>query len=133
MPSETHVVEMPDQPREYDREYETPISHRARKRLGYDRSGDELTRFVVQLEYEVDGDWYPVVRYDHDVESEFGHDVHEEGIHIDIYRDSEKFRTEYVAPPMPPTVALDRAEDHLANNLEGFIRRFEQWHEIRDR
>jgi hypothetical protein len=51
---------------------------------------------------------------------QFGHDVSEEGIHIDIYRGGEKYRTEYVAPPMPAKRALDRAEDHLANNLVGF-------------
>ncbi|RQG87134.1 hypothetical protein EA462_15440 [Natrarchaeobius halalkaliphilus] len=98
--------------------------------MGYNRDGDVISRFVVQLEYEID-EWTTVVRYDHDVKSEFGHDVSEEGVHIDIYRDGEKYRTEYVAPPMPAKYALDRAEDHLANNLVGFIRRFEEWHEIR--
>ncbi|RQH03198.1 DUF7718 family protein [Natrarchaeobius oligotrophus] len=122
---------MSDGLREYDREYETPISHCARKRLGYNRTEDEITRFVVQLEYELESGWTTVVRYDHDVKSEFGHDVSEEGVHIDIYRDGEKYRTEYVAPPMPARHALDRAEDHLANNLVNFIRRFEEWHEIR--
>ncbi|WP_425433055.1 DUF7718 family protein [Haloquadratum walsbyi] len=122
---------MEDSPREYDREYESPISHCARKRLGYNRTQTEITRFVVQLEYKYEGEWHPVVRYDHDIESEFGHDVSEEGVHIDIYRDDEKYRTEYVAPPMPAKRALDRAEDHLSNNLVVFIRRFEEWHEIR--
>jgi hypothetical protein len=125
---------MPDSPREYDREYETPISNCARKRLGYNRTRDELTRFLVQLEYKIDDEWHSVVRYDHDTGGDFGHDVSEEGVHIDIYRSGEKHRTEYVAPPMPAKRALDRAEDHLFNNLEGFIRRFEEWHEIkRDR
>jgi hypothetical protein len=32
---------------------------------------------------------------------------------------------------MPAKRALDRAEDHLSNNLVVFIRRFEEWHEIR--
>lgn len=117
-------------PREYDRAYETAVSHRARKRLGYDRSRNEITRFVVQLEYAAADEWCAVVRYDHDAIGEFGHDVSEDGLHVDVYRDGEKYRTEYVAPPMPAKRALDRAEDHLANNLEGFIRRFEAWHEI---
>jgi hypothetical protein len=46
-------------------------------------------------------------------------------LHIDIYRDGEQNRTENVAPSMPAAVALDRAEDHLSNNLEAFIERFE--------
>ena len=92
-----------------------------------------MTRFVVQLEYCVEGEWREVVRYDHDPASVFGHDVTEEGLHIDVYRDDEQYRTEYVAPPMPAGVALDRAEDHLSNNLETFTTRFEQWHGIRNR
>jgi hypothetical protein len=34
---------------------------------------------------------------------------------------------------MPANEALDRAEDHLTNNLEGFVKRFEQWHQIKNR
>ena len=45
--------------------------------------------------------------------SEHGHDVGE-GLHIDIYRDEQKYRAEYVAPPMEAGRALDRAEDHLS-------------------
>jgi hypothetical protein len=76
---------------------------------------------------------HEVVRYDHDPESEQGHDVETDGLHIDVYRDGEKYRTEYVAPPMPAGVALDRAEDHLMQNLEAFVERHEEWHGIRSR
>jgi hypothetical protein len=51
----------------------------------------------------------------------------------DVYRDGETYRQEYVAPPMPAGVALDFAEDHLAENTQRFTRRFEEWHEIRNR
>lgn len=105
----------------------------ARIRLGYSHTHGEVTRFVVQLEYRVDTDWLEVVRYDHDPASGFGHDVTDDGLHIDIYRDGEQYRTEYVAPPMLAAVALDRTEDHLSNNLDAFIERFEQWHGIRSR
>lgn len=121
---------MADGPRSYDRMYVARISHRVRKRLGYDKRGSTISRFVVQLEYSVDGDWMTVVRYDHDSAGTFGHDVGKDGVHIDYYRDGKKYRTEYVAPPMPAKLALDRAEDHLANNLQLFIRRFERWYEI---
>jgi hypothetical protein len=50
-----------------------------------------------------------------------------------MYRDGEKYRTEYIAPPMPPGVALDLAEDHLSKNIQRFIKRFEQWHGIESR
>jgi hypothetical protein len=127
--------EMPDGPRDYEREYTDDLSPVTRIRLGYSHDRGEITRFVVQLEYQLDvNDWHEVVRYDHDSEGsdEATHDVEKEGLHIDIYRDGDQLRTEYVAPPMPAGVALDRAEDHLANNLEPFIQRFEEWHGIKN-
>ena len=117
-------------PRDYDQEYTDPLSDVTRVRLGYSHDRGEVTRFLVQLEYCVENEWHEVVRYDHAPASEFGH---EEGLHIDVYRDGEQYRTEYVAPPMPAGLGLDRAEDHLNNNLEGFTIRFEQWHGIRNR
>lgn len=122
-------------PREYDREYLSTVPGPARQRTGRDTVEGEVTRFVVQLEYSHGGAWQPVVRYDHDGtgESEHAHDVTEEGLHIDIYRDGEKHATEYIASVQSANTALDRAEDHLSNNLQRFINRYEQWHNIRGR
>jgi hypothetical protein len=47
-----------------------------------------------------------------------------------VYGDCEKYRTEYVAPALPAGVALDLAEDNLAENAERFTERFEEWHGI---
>jgi hypothetical protein len=124
---------MTDEPRDYDREYTTRTGSAVRRRLGYSHDQGEVTRFVVQLEYLYEDEWTPVVRYDHDLPGEHGHDVSEEGLHIDVYREGEKYRQEYVAPPMPAGVAFDFAEDHLAENVERFITRFEEWHQIRTR
>ena len=101
-----------ESPRDYDREYTKPLSDSLRVRIGFSHSRGKVIRFVVQLEYRLESSWREVVRYDHDPVSDFGHDVTEEGLHIDIYRDGEKARSEYVAPPMPADLALDRAEDH---------------------
>lgn len=126
---------MTEQPREYDREYRRSVPGPLRIRVGFDRSEDEVERFVVQLEYQHDGTWNPVVRYDHDGtgQSEFAHDVTEEGLHIDIYRDSEKHATEYIAPIADGAEGLNRAEDHLTSNLQRFINRYERWHGIKNR
>ena len=80
----------------------------------------------------VEDEWDEVVRYDHDSEgsSEAAHDVTEDGLHIDIYRDSAKIESHELTPPLPSNVALNRAEEHLRENLEGYIRRFEEWHQI---
>lgn len=123
---------MPSPPRDYDKEWTVPIGENARRRVGITTDAGKVTRFVVQLEYDREDGWEPVVRYDHDAEGaeEAAHDVTEEGLHIDIYRDGEKHVTEYVTGPVPAGVAVDHAEDHLANNLQRFIERYERWHGI---
>ncbi|SDG42947.1 DUF7718 family protein [Halorientalis regularis] len=124
---------MADVPREYGREYIRPLPGPLRERIGFDTLRGEVTRFTVQLEYRLEGEWTEVVRYDHDGtdDSEFGHDVAEEGLHVDIYRDGEKHATEFITGPLPAGVALDHAEDHLAKNLQRYVKRFEEWHGIR--
>jgi hypothetical protein len=124
-----------DVPRDYDLEYTAPEGGPIRRRLGIDTERGTVTRFVVQLEYLLDpaaGEWATVVRYDHDAEGsdEAAHDVTKEGLHIDIYRDGEKYRTHELTPPLSATDALEYAEDHLTEHMEGYVRRFEQWHEI---
>lgn len=125
-----------DTPREYDKEFTRPVNASARRRLGLKVDRGEVTRFVVQLEYLLDAkknEWATVVRYDHDAKgsAEATHDVTEEGLHIDIYRDGEKIDSHELTPPLPANAALESAEDHLAEHLNGYIRRFEQWHGIR--
>lgn len=121
-------------PREYDREYRRALSGPVQVRVGLDRERGTVTRFVVQLEYHRAGEWEPVVRYDHDGrgKSERSHDVTEEGLHIDIYRDGEKHATEYIVPTHSGAEGLNRVEDHLAENLQRFINRYEQWHGLTD-
>mgnify|MGYP000533687150 CR=1 FL=1 len=129
---------MTDEPRDYDREYTAHVPvrpQRARRRLGIDIERGQVQRFVVQLEYRLtpdDDDWATVVRYDHDSKGsdEATHDVTEEGLHIDVYRDGEKVDSHELTPPIPANRALTAAEDHLKEHLNGYIRRFEQWHGI---
>ena len=120
---------MSDGPTGYDHERTTATGARTRQRLGVTAEKGEVLRFVVQLEYRLGDAWVEVVRYDHDVEGETAHNITKEGLHNDIYRDGEKHATEFIAGPLPAGVALDLAEDHLAENAERFIRRFEEWHQ----
>jgi hypothetical protein len=124
---------MADDPRVYDKEYTAPEGGPIRRRIGVSVDDGLVTRFVVQLEYLIDpiaNRWATVVRYDHDSEgaAEATHDVTEEGLHIDIYRDGEKYDSHELTPPLPASEALEAAEEHLTEHLEGYIRRFEQWH-----
>jgi hypothetical protein len=124
---------MTDEPRNYEREFTTPLDGRARRRIGYSHDRGTVTRFVVQLEYSLHGQWIEVVRFDHDPEGEQGHDVTAEGVHMDVYRDGEKGRSPEVFPPMPANDALTSAEEHLTQHGGRYIKRFEEWHGIRNR
>ena len=93
----------------------------------------DIIRFMIQLEYWLDGEWQPVVRYDHNEDPNIGHDIAEEGLHMDIYRDSGKYRVEDITGPIPAADGFDYAEDDLRENVQEYIKRFEKWHGIRDR
>lgn len=116
--------------REYDRVDEITISRRVQLRRGISTERGAVVKFVLQLEYRHEDSWNEVVRFDHDPASEGAHDVTAEGLHMDIYRDGEKVDVEHVAGPMPADAALDTAEDHLAEQAERYIKRFEQWHDL---
>lgn len=124
-----------EDPREYDKEFTAHAAHRVRRRLGRDIERGEVRRFVVQLEYLVDpvtDEWATVVRYDHDAEGadEASHDVTEDGIHVDVYRDGQKVDTEHLTGPLPANDALRTVEEHLDQHLKQYVRRFERWHGI---
>ena len=121
-----------DGPREYDHIYEDVVDDRVRRRTGYSRNQQTITRFVAQLEYKLDDEWQPIVRFDHDPAGDHGHDVTTEGVHMDVYRDGQKERVEEVFPPMSARDAFSFAEEHLKQHAEQYISRFEQWHGIRN-
>ena len=122
-----------DGPREYDQTFTKAVEYRVRRRIGYTHDHGTVTRFMAQLEFYNNGEWHTVVRFDHDPESEHGHDVSTDGVHMDIYRDGDKYRVEEIFPPMTAGDALTFAEGHLKQHAQRYIKRFEQWHEIKDR
>lgn len=64
----------------------------ARLRIVIDTENGTPKRFVVQFEYHLEGAWETVIRFDHNPAGEPGHDITEEGLHMDIYRDGAKYR-----------------------------------------
>lgn len=89
-----------------------------------------MTRFIVQLEYWHDGEWHEVVRYDHDEDAPGGHDVADEGLHLDVYRDGEKAFVEDLTGPIDANEALNFAEEHLRTHNEAYTKRYERWHNL---
>jgi hypothetical protein len=108
------------------------LADRVQLRTAFTTDRGEVVRFMTQLEYWLDGDWRVVVRYDHDREAPGGHDVTEDGLHVDVYRDGAKARTEEVTGPIPAREGFDAAEGDLRENAERYVKRFESWHGIRE-
>jgi hypothetical protein len=52
------------------------------------------------LERRVDDGWHEVVRFDHNPENLMGHDITEEGLHMDVYKFGEKARVKDDFPPV---------------------------------
>lgn len=122
-------------PRDYGRQYRKPLAGPLQIRIGTSTQRGVVTRFMIQLEYRLDCEWRQVVRYDHDADAppEMAHDVTEDGLHVDRYRDGEKVDTVQLSGPMSANTAFTQAEEHLTDNLETIIRRFERWHGIQSR
>jgi len=102
----------------------------ARLRVEIDKTAGVPTRFVVQLERRVDESWQQVVRFDHDPENPMGHDVTEEGLHMDVYRDGEKVRVKDDFPPVGLTRAPRYCIVYIGQYAETLLRRFEEWHDL---
>lgn len=102
----------------------------ARVRVEIEKHGGVPTRFVVQLERRVDGDWFQVVRFDHDPANPMGHDITEEGLHMDIYRDAEKIRVKDDFPSVPLTYAPRYCIAYIQQHADQLLHRFEQWHDL---
>jgi hypothetical protein len=75
-------------------------------------------------------DWQEVAQFDHDIENPMGHDVSEEGLHVDVYRDGEKFMTTADFLDVPLSDVPQFCETYLQENAEFLIGRFERWHDV---
>lgn len=116
--------------RGFDTSYTATLSERAQVRFGVDVERGDVTRFLVQLEYRMPDGWTPIVRSDHNPPAFDGHDVTTEGVHMDRYRDGEKYDVRQIGPPMSANAGLDRAEDHLVDDYQRHVKRFERWHNL---
>jgi hypothetical protein len=109
------------------------LSESVQLRLAFSKEEGTVTKFMVQLEYWLDGEWQTVVRYDHDKTDDNGHDMTEEGLHRDVYRHRAKHRVEEVTGPVSGNEGFEYAEEDLKENVQEYIRRFERWHGVKDR
>lgn len=94
--------------------------------------------FTMQLEYNLEPrperrevwQWTPVARFDHNAAPTDGHDIREEGLHMDLYRNGEKDTVYTDFPKVPLNQAPDFCESFLEKNSERYLAWFERDHDI---
>lgn len=95
-----------------------------------------VTRFVYQLEYDMEAtedglpphDWRIVARFDHNIDGP--HNVAEEGLHIDLYCDGKKYAQLYDFPDIPLEEAPRFCEKFLRERVDDLLDQFEEWHDV---
>jgi len=98
-----------------------------------------ITAFNYQLEYDIQAtpsaqhnpEWKTVARFDHNVDPNQGHDIREEGLHLDIYRDGEKYRVRRHFPYVPLERAPRFCVVFFQQNADNLLQQFERWHDLR--
>mgnify|MGYP000406887101 CR=1 FL=1 len=104
-----------------------------RRRTIVETESGALTAFCVQLEFnhapdiEESDDWGYVARFDHKPSSTDGHDIREEGLHIDIRHPQEGDRTYTNFPPVPLERAPTYAEEHFDEMYLEICDRYLNW------
>lgn len=103
-----------------------------RLRVEIDKQDGIPTRFVVQLEYKLEDEWMEIARFDHNKNN--GHDITDEGLHMDLYKDGEKYDVIRDFPHVPSAIPLSDAPQYcimyIKKNLDKFVQRFEKWHNV---
>jgi hypothetical protein len=110
----------------------------ARIRRELDIDHGEIQYFLAQLEYDIQATptgenkskWRAVARFDHNSDPERGHDIREQGLHLDVFRDGEKYRVETSFPSVPLTIAPEVCQDYLVEHADRYLEQFERWHDL---
>lgn len=92
--------------------------------------GDNSVRYFDWVEYLHARVRVEVVRFDHDPTNPMGHDITEEGLHMDVYRDAEKVRVKDDFPSVPLTYAPRYCIAYIQHHADRLLHRFEQWHDL---
>lgn len=92
----------------------------------FDTESGSIVRFVAQLQKRTTySNYKTVAQFDHDSNSPSSHDVHEEGLHLDVYRADGAVMKAYPShPPLPASlgVVLRGCTDYLREHSDWLIR-----------
>ncbi|ERG94795.1 hypothetical protein [Haloquadratum walsbyi] len=119
-----------DGPQGYEREFTTVINRRSQIRIGLSTEKADVMRFFVQLEYWRDGGWMEVVRFAHNPNTEFGHDITEDGLHMDIYRDGEKYHVREDFPAVKLNCAPTLLYGIYPRARGSHTQEIQEWHNV---
>jgi hypothetical protein len=98
----------------------------------------EISAFCVQLEFnhspavDQSHDWRYIARFDHKPENMEGHDIREEGLHMDLHHPKQHDRTYTGFPPVPLEDAPGFAADHFDERYLEICERYLEWCETID-
>ena len=99
--------------------------------VGFDREGTHIPRFLVLLHYQVSTDplqWDAIARMDHNETAALGHDIYQEGLHVDIARrNGSTVHIEISDNALPSIrgIVIRGCTDYLEENTQYFIDVFE--------
>jgi hypothetical protein len=114
-----------DEPGDLDRMWGHSLGQDTRYRAGLSKDGGDPTQFLVKLERKTGEGWVDIMRSDHNPTAPDGHDVTEEGVHIDYgYGDRQ---SESITGPAKVGDGFRRAEKHITENAQKEIERYKQW------
>lgn len=95
--------------------------------VGFDRQSNHIPRFIVQLHYYIDINpvqWEAIARMDHNETAALGHDIYQEGLHIDTARQSQppvKLHPSHGPLPTSRGTVIRACTDYLDANADYFI------------
>lgn len=103
---------------------------RIRKRVFW--NGSIVTEFCIQLEYNrsvhykmEEAAYHEVARFDHNIAPNRGHDIREEGIHMDLFPRTDHEQKVWDFPPYPLRQAPQFCREFLEEHRAYYLGRFE--------
>jgi hypothetical protein len=113
----------------YEREWTTNRDLPPGQRILFGLTTEEglPIRLLCQLEYNHEGDWLPVARFDHDTDGPSYRNIERAGLHMDVLDpEGQQIHKKTDFPPVDLRHALAFAEGYLRAHRQQLIRRFER-------
>ena len=100
--------------------------------IGFDRQQGHVPRFLVTLHYQASTApvvWGAIARMDHNETSTQGHDVYQDGLHVDVARHASRpVHLQVQHPPLPSSrgVVIQSCKEYLKTHAGYFIDVYEE-------